>query len=107
MFIEKDPKLNSYVNVIKKIKNKLIAIKELLDKKEAERVLNNLFEELRKELSKYANNSEFGAFINACDSKLEEAGNDVGLLKKITRLYLEKRDLNEVVPSEWIQALNR
>lgn len=105
MFIEKDPNLDFYVGATKKIKNKLITIKELLEKKGVEEVLNNLFKELRKELGKYANNSEFGAFINACDSKLEEASNDIELLKKITRLYLEKRDLNEVVPSEWIQAL--
>ncbi len=105
MFIDKDPNLNSYVAKTKKIKNKLIAIKELVNKKGAKEILGTLFEELRTELDKFANNSELGSFINACDSKLEEAASNLSLLKNITGIYLEKRDLNEVVPSEWIQAL--
>ncbi|MEK6885002.1 MAG: hypothetical protein AABY22_35550, partial [Nanoarchaeota archaeon] len=105
MFIEKDPKINSYKEKTKVIKNKLIAIKEVLSKKNSEKVIEELYKELQDELGEYANYSEFGAFVNACDSKVEEVFDDITLLKKITKLYLEKRDLNEIVPSEWIQAL--
>ncbi|TSC90581.1 MAG: hypothetical protein G01um10142_368 [Parcubacteria group bacterium Gr01-1014_2] len=105
MFIEKDLKIDSYTEKTKIIKIKLIAIKEVSSKKESEKVLGQLFKELQKELGEYANYSEFGAFVNACDSKIEEVFDDITLLKKITKLYLDKRDLNEIVPSEWIQAL--
>ncbi len=105
MFVEKDPNLTSYVNKTKVIKNKLIAIKETLGKKRSDEVIEQLFNELQSELGDYANYSEFGAFVNACDSNIDEVHIDNFLLRKITELYLEKRDLNDIVPSEWIQAL--
>ena len=105
MFVEKDNNLGTYVKKTQIIKHKLIAIKETLNKNKSKTVINQLFSELQKELAKYANYSEFGAFVNACDSKMEEVHNDIILLKEITYLYLKKRDLNDIVPSEWIQAL--
>ncbi len=105
MFVEKDNGLNKYVNKTKSIKHKLIAIKETINKNKSKSVVNQLLDELQKELGNYANYSEFGAFVNACDSKIEEVYNDKILLKEITLLYLKKRDLNDIVPSEWIQAL--
>lgn len=105
MFIEKNPKLDLYREKTKVIKNKLIAIKEVLNKENSNKILDQLYKELQKELGLYANYSEFGAFVNACDSKIEEVFNDITLLKKITVLYLQKRNLNDIVPSEWIQAL--
>mgnify|MGYP001604008348 CR=1 FL=1 len=105
MFVKKDKNLKLYVKQTKIIKHKLIAIKETLNKKKSKEIINQLLEELRFELKKHANYSEFGAFINACDSKIDEVYNDKVLLREITLLYLKERDINDIVPSEWIQAL--
>ena len=105
MFVEKHPKLPLYVKNTKKIKELLITIKTLHKKKSSEATLNPIFQDLQKALRKDANYSEFGAFINACDSYIDSVKQDLGLLKKVTGIYLQKRDLNEIVPAEWIQAL--
>ncbi len=105
MFVDKDKDLNKYANKTKFIKHKLIAIKETINKNKSHNVVNQLLSDLQKELRNYANYSEFGAFINACDSKIEEVYNDKILLREITLLYLKKRELNDIVPVEWIQAL--
>jgi len=103
MFTDKDQKLTLYINNTKKIKNLLIAIKELLKRNE-NKTADKLFLDLQKSVknNKY---SEYICFVNACDINLEHIIKDIGLLKKVTTLYLENRDLNEVVPSEWVQAL--
>ncbi len=105
IFLEKDMNLDKYIEKTKKIKNKLIAIKEICDKKSSEMVLNELFNTLIFDIKEYASYSEFACFINACDSNIDEVSNNRNLLEEITRIYIEKRDLNEIVPSEWIQAL--
>jgi len=105
MFVDKDKNLNKYTNKTKLIKHKLIALKETINKNKSKNIVTQLLAELQRELGNYANYSEFGAFINACDSKIEEVYNDKTLLKEITFLYLKKRELNDIVPSEWIQAL--
>lgn len=105
MFIEKSKDLDLYISQIKKIKESLIAIKQIKDKKKASGVLKSLFSDLHKQFTSYGNYSEFGCFVNACDVTMEDVKNDFGLLKKITFLYLAKRDLNEIAPSEWVQAL--
>lgn len=105
MFVDKHEDLQIYVRKTRQIKNKLIAIKEVLSKKSSEKVLAQLFTDLQKLLNKYTNFSEFISFVNACDSRLEEVKNSPDLLKRITYLYLKYRDVNDVVPSEWIQAL--
>ncbi len=105
MFVEKHKHIKKYAEVTKEIKNTLIAIKEVKGKKDSSKIVDQLFQQLYKLMPKYSNNSEFGCFINACDSSLEEVLFDKNLLIKITHLYLEKRDLNDIVPIEWIQAL--
>src|SRR3989344_924704 len=105
MFADKHKELSLYVSKTKDIKNKLIAIRELLNKKDAVNVIDQLFMDLQKELNKHSNFSEFLSFVNACDSRLEEVKNDIDLLKQTTFLYLQYRDLNDIVPSEWVQAL--
>lgn len=105
MFLDKHKELSLYVSKTKDIKNKLIAIRELLDKKSAIHVIEQLFIDLQKELNKHSNFSEFISFVNACDSRLEEVKNDMDLLKQTTFLYLQYRDLNDIVPSDWVQAL--
>lgn len=105
MFVDKHKELPIYVLKTKNIKNKLIAIRELLDKKSANHVIDQLFIDLQKELNKHSNFSEFISFVNACDTRLEEVKNDMDLLKQTTFLYLQYRDLNDIVPSEWVQAL--
>lgn len=105
MFTKSDPKLNTYERKTKEIKELLIAIKKVKSKKNAQGILNQLFKELHGKLKRDANYSEFGCFINACDSYMQEVINNLDLLKKITGLYLNKRTLNDIVPSEWIQAI--
>lgn len=82
VFIEKHKDLNSYVKKTKKIKNLLITIKQLKNKRNTNHILNELFNELAQEVKKYANYSELGCFINACDSNIEEASRNINLLKK-------------------------
>lgn len=105
MFVEKDVNLEKYAQTTKRVKNLLITIQQIKDKKSSAKLLEEIFVELHKTMKKYANYSEFGSFVNACDSSSYEIEYDINLLEKITFLYLEKRDLNEVVPSEWIQAM--
>lgn len=105
MFPEKHKDLDLYVEKGKEVKNKLIAIKQIQNKKNSDQIIDQIFDDLQKILKKYANYSEFGCFINACDSKIEEVCKDLNLLKLITDLYLEKRDINDITPSEWVQAI--
>lgn len=105
MFVERHRDLALYGKTTRQIKNLLITIKEIKNRKEAAGVLEQIFYKLHKILKEYANYSEFGSFINACDSTIDEVRYDMGLLRKITFLYLQKRDLNDIVPIEWIQAL--
>ena len=105
MFTKSDPKLNTYKRKTKEIKELLIAIKKVKGKKNVQNTLNQLFEELQNKLKRNANYSEFGCFINACDSYMKEVIDNLDFLKKVTDLYLNKRTLNDIVPSEWIQAI--
>jgi len=105
MFTKSDPKLNTYKKKTKEIKELLIAIKKVKSKRDVQSILNQLFKELQGKLKRDANYSEFGCFINACDSYMKEVIDNLDLLKKVTDLYLNKRTLNDIVPSEWIQAI--
>lgn len=58
-----------------------------------------------KIIYKYSNCLEIVGFVNACDNIIDEAKNEIRLLKKITERYFAKRVLNEAVPEEWIQAI--
>ncbi|MDP2820982.1 MAG: hypothetical protein Q8O39_02170 [bacterium] len=105
VFEEKHPEIKKYINNAKEIKNILITIKTLQNKKEKSSVIDKYFLELSKIIGKFSNCSEFACFVNACDSIIKEAKNDIGLLKKITQKYFSKRMLNEIVPEEWVQAI--
>jgi hypothetical protein len=105
MFVKKDPNLNCYRERTIEIKELLITIKNIKNKQKSQNTLNQLFIELQQKLKKHANYSEFGSFINACDSTVEESINNMGLLKKITYLHLEKRKVSDITPTEWIQAI--
>lgn len=105
MFIKKDRHLNSYRKRTTEIKELLITIKNIKNKQKSQATLDQIFIDLQKKLKKYANYSEFGSFINACDSNMNENINDIDLLKKITYLYLEKRKFSDITPIEWIQAI--
>lgn len=105
VFDNKHPDLKKYISNTKEIKNILITIKTLQDKKEDLKVVDKYFCELQKVLCDVSNCSEFICFVNACDNILGSVKNDINLLKEITQKYFEKRILNEVVPEEWIQAI--
>ena len=91
IFDKKHPEIAEYVKKTKEIKNYLITIKILLDKKENNVIINKYFELLRESLSNFSNCSEFSCFINACDNVLDGAKNDLNLLKKITKRYFKNR----------------
>ncbi|HLD38604.1 hypothetical protein A3H03_00120 [Candidatus Kuenenbacteria bacterium RIFCSPLOWO2_12_FULL_42_13] len=105
VFDEKHPDLNKYIKNTKEIKNLLITIRTLQSKKEKSAVIDKYFLELSKIIGKYSNCSEFACFVNACDNIINEAKNEMNLLKKITEKYFTKRVLNEIVPEEWVQAI--
>jgi hypothetical protein len=105
LFLEKDPHLEEYVSNTKEIKTHLFALKLLLEKKESAEVLDKYFRSLQNCLGKYSNCSEFVCFAHACDTTLEHLKKDFLSLKKVTCLFLKKRDLTELTPEEWIQAL--
>lgn len=105
MFIEENLNLDFYVNKTQKIKELLTTIKNIKDKNNSDKLLREIFLELQNTIKKHSNYSEFGCFINACDSTIEENINDIKLLKTITFLYLEKRKLTDIIPYEWVQAI--
>lgn len=105
VFDEKHPDLNKYIKNTKEIKDILITIRTLQSKKEKSEVIDKYFLELSKIIGKYSNCSEFACFVNACDNIIDEAKNEIKLLKKITERYFTKRVLNEMVPEEWVQAI--
>ena len=105
VFDKKNPALGRYVAHIREIKNILITIKTLKDRKEKEAVVNKYFQELQKILGDFSNYSEFICFVNACDNTLKAAKDNLDLLKEITKRYFANRILNETVPEEWVQAI--
>lgn len=105
VFDNKHPDLEKYIRNTKEIKNLLITIKTLENKKEKSEMINKYFCELQKVLCKVSNCSEFICFVNACDNTLSSVKKDLNLIKKITKKYFAKRILNEFAPEEWIQAI--
>lgn len=105
VFDDEHPELEKYIKNTKKIKNLLITIKILQDKKENEKIIDKYFYDLSQILGKFANCSEFACFINACDNTLQLVRKESELLKNITRRYFKRRILNEVAPAEWLQAI--
>lgn len=105
VFDEQHPQLQKYIANTKEIKNILITIKILKEKKENKKIIKKYLLELSHTLGNFSNCSEFACFINACDSFVALAKNDVKLLEEITQRYFYKRTLNETIPPEWIQAI--
>ena len=105
IFDKKHPGLKKYAENTRQLKDILITIKTLTDKKEKVAVIEKYYQELQKSLSEFSNCSEFSCFVNACDNTLDAVKNDIELLKDITKRYFAKRVLNELVPEEWIQAI--
>jgi len=105
VFDKKHSDLNKYIENTKEIKNILITIKILQDKKEKQSIINKYFLELSKVINDYSNCSEFSCFVNACDNTIREVREELDLLKSITKRYFENRKLNEIVPEEWVQAI--
>lgn len=105
IFDDKNQNIKKYIKNTKEIKEILTTIKTLQRKREGLKTINRYFEELQKSLSKFSNCSEFICFVNACDNTLDAVKKDLDLVKKITRRYFSKRELNEFVPEEWIQAI--
>lgn len=104
-FIEKHSKLKTFINKTQKIKNLLITINELNEKKEPNNTVKKYYYDLQKEIKNNANYSEFVSFVNACDTNSSEILDSINIFIKVTGLYLKNRDLNDIVPAEWIQAL--
>jgi len=90
VFDEKHPQLQKYIANTKEIKNILITIRTLQKKNEDKKVIKKYFLELSKTLGKFSNCSEFACFINACDSFLDLAKQDILLLEKLPRDILRK-----------------
>ncbi len=104
-FFEKDVNLKNYIETTKNIKNLLTTIKILEEKKEKSNVVDKYYNELMLLLKKYANSSEFGCFINACDNTINEVQKNIASLKQIVKKYFHYRDITEITPPEWIQAV--
>ena len=105
MFLNKHVDLQKYVKKTQNIKNILIAIKEMKSANISGKTIDKMYLKLDKELNNYSVFSEFSCFINACDLNNGEVRGKIDLLKKVTDYYLKHRDLNDIVPAEWIQAL--
>src|SRR4030042_4246663 len=105
VFDKKHPELSKYIKNTKEIKNILITIRTLQNKKEKQAVIDKYFLELSKTINKFSNCSEFACFVNACDNIIKNVKNEISLLKKITERYFAKRAFNEMVPEEWVQAI--
>ncbi len=105
IFDKRNPNIQKYINNTREIKNHLITIKTLLEKKEKRVVVDRYFRSLATILNEFSVCSEFSCFINACDNVLDFVKKDLNLLKNISKRYFKNRILNENVPEEWIQAI--
>ena len=98
--------MSDYVSGVKEIKEILITIKKLQEGKEKKRIIEKYFLKLFKAFNqKFANCSELGCFVNACDTTRDLIQKDYNSFKKITKFFLKKRDLDDKIPENWIQAI--
>lgn len=104
--LEKHPDLPEYIKGIKEIKEILITIKKLGENNESEEVVDKyllkLFDVFK---NNFANCSELGCFVNACDTTRDMVQKDYKAFKKITKLFIKRRILDDKVPENWIQAI--
>ncbi len=105
IFLEKDPRLKDYVENTKQIKEYLTILKVRMKDKASSSDMDKYFRSLQECLNRYSNRSEFICFAHACDTTLDRLRNDLDLLKKVSSLYIQKRDITELTPYEWVQAL--
>ncbi|PKL47638.1 MAG: hypothetical protein CVV39_05430 [Planctomycetes bacterium HGW-Planctomycetes-1] len=107
VFAELDPKLEVFAEKTKKIKEVLTAIKVAFDNNQPQDSIERLFKILQGTIQQNSNRSEFLCFANACDTVLDVLKDEENswLLKEITKLYLEKRNIVDITPKEWVQAL--
>ncbi|PIP29403.1 hypothetical protein COX27_01660 [Candidatus Kuenenbacteria bacterium CG23_combo_of_CG06-09_8_20_14_all_36_9] len=104
-FLKASDDIEKYVKVTKEIKEILITVKQLKKEKADKETLESFYKKLQNVLSKYSNCSEFVCFFKAFGSNLKYVSSDLFLLKKVTEHYLRYRNITELTPREWIQAL--
>lgn len=104
--IEKNSEMPNYISTIRKIKEVLITIKKLKESKEKTDILERYYKKLFDVFnSQFANCSELGCFVNACDTTRDLVQKDYEVFKKITDLFIAKRELNDKIPENWVQAI--
>jgi len=104
--LEKHPELTNYILGVREIKEILITIKKLRERKEKSQIVEKYFLMLFSTFNqRFANCSELGCFVNACDTTRDLIQKDYNSFRKITVFFLEKRDVNDEVPVNWIQAI--
>ena len=105
VFLKKTPRISEYVQNTSEIKEILITLKKLRENQESEEILQKYFRKLFDVLNNDSNCSEFGCFVNACDNTLDSVRNDFDTCRKIAELFVENRELNQIVSENWIQAI--
>lgn len=104
--LEKHPELEKYISGIKEIKEIVITIKKLRDRKENKDIIEKYFLDLFEVFkNNFSNCSELGCFVNACDTTRDLIKNDFDSFKKITNLFIKRRWLDDKVPENWVQAI--
>lgn len=104
--LEKHPELPSFIKNIKEIKELLITIKKLKTNKEETTVVEKYYRKIFDVFDKkFSNCSELGCFVNACDTTRDLVQKDFKTFKTITDFYLDKRELDDKVPANWVQAI--
>lgn len=104
-FLKVNNDIEKYISTTKEIKEILITIKQLKSEKVEKEMVDSFYIKLQKVLTKYSNCSEFVCFFKAFGSNLNYVSNDLSLLKKVTDQYIKYRNITELTPREWIQAL--
>jgi hypothetical protein len=103
MTLSKGKKLNQILNMSKKVKQKLIEIKAKKDNNENfDTAQNDL---LKMITSVHGNKTEFGCFINACDSTVGTLKTNKEVFSEIIDLYFIHRKFDNKVSEVWTQAL--
>jgi len=104
--LEKHPNLPEYIKGIKEIKEILITIKKLDENNESKGIVDKYLLKLFNVFkNNFANCSELGCFVNACDTTRDMVQKDYETFKKITMLFIKRRILDDKVPENWIQAI--
>ena len=104
--LDKHPDLDLYIEKVREIKHILITIKKLKEEKIGDDILEKYYAKLFDIFnSDFANCSELGCFVNACDTTRDLIQKDYLSFKIITDLFIDKRILDEKAPENWIQAI--